>query len=108
MRYTEGRGHYLWNHFSDVINFFSDFPYLVSCPCLPFSHLFYGSVNICGRFVDLFLLILHGHFYGGRFGTNLLQKSLCRVKLGGEGIPVFLVSGGRRRLEMREKVFLII
>jgi hypothetical protein len=70
--------------------------------------LLHSSVNICGGFVDLFLLILHGHLYGGRLRTNLLQKSLRRVKLGGERIPVFLVSGGRRRLEMREKVFLII
>ena len=74
----------------------------------PFFHLLHNSLNIRGGFVDLFLLILHGHLYGGRLGTDLLQKSLRRVKLGSKCIPVFLVSGGRRRLEMREKVFLII
>jgi hypothetical protein len=68
----------------------------------------HGNFNIRGGFVDLFLLILHGHLYGGRLRANLLQKSLRRVKLGSECIPVFLVSGGRRWLEVREKVFLII
>jgi hypothetical protein len=52
--------------------------------------------------------MLHGHLYGGRLRMNLFQKSLRRVKLSGERIPVFLVSCGRRWLEMREKVFLII
>jgi hypothetical protein len=70
--------------------------------------LLHSSFNIRGGFVDLFLLILHGHLYGGRLRTNFLQKSLRRIKLSGERIPVFLVSGGRRWLEMREKVFLII
>jgi hypothetical protein len=70
--------------------------------------LFHSRLNICGGFIDLFLLILYRDLDSGRLRTNLFQKSLRRVKLGGERIPIFLVSGGGRRLEMWEKVLLII
>jgi hypothetical protein len=68
----------------------------------------HSRLNVCGGFVDLFLLILYGDLDGGRLRPNLLQKCLRCVKLCGERIPIFLVSGGRRWLEMREKVLLII
>jgi len=68
----------------------------------------HSGLNIRGGLVDLFLLILHGDLDGGRLRTNFLQKGLRRVKLGGERIPVFLISSGRWWLEMREKVFLIL
>jgi hypothetical protein len=68
----------------------------------------HGRLNICSGFVDLFLLTLYSDLDGGRLRTNLLQKSLRRVKLGGERIPILLVGGGRRWLEMGKKILLII
>lgn len=54
------------------------------------------------------MLVFYSDLDSGRLRTNLLQKSFRRVKLGGERIPIFLVGSGRRRLEMREKILLII
>jgi len=83
IRSLRGRkGYHLWNHLSDIVHLFSYLPHLISCSCFSFSHLLHSCLNLCGRFVDLFLLIFYGDLDSGRLSTDLFQKSFCCIKLG--------------------------
>ena len=106
-RFSACNTYYLGNHLPDVIDLISYLSHLIPRSCFAFPHLLHDRFDVRGSLIYLFLLTFDGGFDGGCLSPYVLQNRLCCVELRSQSIPVLFISGRRRWLKMREKIFLI-